>query len=38
MNFRDLVTRLDLIENAGLTLATVQAAEKEAEKKAKKDK
>jgi len=34
MNFRDLVTRLDLIENAGLTLATVQAAEKEAAEKA----
>ena len=30
MNFRDLVTLLDLIEDAGLTLATVQAAEQAA--------
>ena len=34
MNFRDLVTRLDLIEDAGLTLATVQAAENLARDKA----
>ncbi len=34
MNFRDLVTRLDLIEDAGLTLATVQAAEQAAKEKA----
>ena len=34
MNFRDLVTRLDLIEDAGLTLATVQAAEDAARDKA----
>ena len=34
MNFRDLVTRLDLIENAGLTLATVKAAEDAARDKA----
>lgn len=34
MNFRDLVTRLDLIENAGLTLAAVQAAEQAAKEKA----
>jgi hypothetical protein len=34
MNFRDLVTRLDLIEDAGLTLATVQAAERAAKEKA----
>jgi len=34
MNFRDLVTRLDLIEDAGLTLATVQAAERAAKDKA----
>lgn len=34
MNFRDLVTRLDLIEDAGLTLATVQAAEHAAKEKA----
>jgi hypothetical protein len=34
MNFRDLVTRLDLIENTGLTLATVQAAEQAAKENA----
>lgn len=34
MNFRDLVTRLDLIEDTGLTLATVQAAEQAAKEKA----
>ena len=34
MNFRDLVTRLDLIENAGLTLATVKSAEDAARDKA----
>jgi len=34
MNFRDLVTRLDLIEDASLTLATVQAAEQAAKEKA----
>lgn len=34
MNFRDLVTRLDLIEDAGLTLATVKAAEDAAKEKA----
>jgi len=34
MNFRDLVTRLDLIEDSGLTLATVQAAEQAAKEKA----
>jgi len=34
MNFRDLVTRLDLIENAGLTLATVQSAEQAAKEQA----
>ena len=34
MNFRDLVTRLDLIEDAGLTLATIQAAEQAAKEKA----
>jgi hypothetical protein len=34
MNFKDLVTRLDLIENAGLTLATVKSAEDAARDKA----
>jgi len=34
MNFRDLVTRLDLIEDSSLTLATVQAAEQAAKEKA----
>ena len=34
MNFRDLVTRLELIESTGLTLDTVQAAEQAAKEKA----
>ena len=38
MNFRDLVTRLDLIEDAGLTLATVKAAEDAARDNAAKEK